>query len=1209
MLGSTSPAHPSIPYETHHFPSYTSATDFASSALQQPQAKKRKTERACDACRRKKTRCDGPSAANNVCTNCIQSKKACTYIEGSKPRGPPKAYVTGLEDRVEELEALLAQIKPGVDFSEQLGPPIPRGSWKHADGTKKTDPRVTPPIQAASPLPPLAIPFPRKRTRSLNRPAAYRTTHLLFKPPRSLKTKKSRLSPEMVASGGSGSSPATSPQSDLTTHRSSSYTPISDSEDPSGSSDSGSEDIDIVETSAGGRYRFSLDMSETPTSESSVNRILFHGRGGGTAGLVEATRRFKFLHLQESMKMDTREDQPLKEEEPELKNIDILKVEGPDNYKVAMTRRPLFWQTSPWEHDFQKMTSASPLDVIPHLVKFPPPDLCRTLIDLYFTHTNNYFPLLHRPTFERQWKERLCEKNIWFAAVCFQIFAIGSRWCNDERVLGAPESSASEARDWTKAGWHYHSAGADIHKMARSLIYTATLFEIQSYSLMANFLRGTAYGPTAWMVVSIGLRKAHDVGAHRKGLYQSEPNASDELWKRAFWLLLIFDRVGAVSLGRSVSLGEEDFDLDLPLEVNDEYWSGPNAWTQPEGVPSNIAGFNHFIRITQIMAFTVKTVYAVDREKIFRGLVEGDWRVEIVTQLNAAMEIWLENMPSHLKWSEDIEDPFFFAQSAMLHTNYHLCKMHIYRHFIPAPPMFHPSSPGEREVTPPPQLTPPPFPALAICVTAARMCAKIVEVQLSKGSWDYILVPALIHALYIPAATLILALWDLKAQQKVLIKVQSAGIIDHAKASNGADKGDPHSDAHPEELLIALEKKMRQLVSEVTVLLDALEWVRPRWECVHRILHDLKQSLPREEDLEIKLGSLKPPSTFSHMSFQDLRKKREQEQQEVKSHRKPEPKPLDLSAGIEDSYVPLTHWPPRDPASSRGSSPSPAVVSGADVVRLMQQHELHTFAEDEFEGVHREASIQLPRLAYGVSSAPQSRESMPPTGSQHSSSCQCLDCTSGNATHSERPQNRLLRPYAQTMPPTLPSVSFNASPPFISSSMRRTSGMNSNAEEYSSANPGDRSLFEADPRRDYVPAVQNQPHSSGTLGNHLQPGAGPSPHAPHFDARLHHSTPNPSGGDFIPPTTRGTTGQGPQAWKATQGGLWNPYTSNNSLAYWEASPSPPLAYMDGQQPFSNDAHFQSRNTTGNTPRYQLYAQSQHGPGRDYDPTFSTTYGS
>ena len=110
-----------------------------------PQADKKKKERACDGCRRRKTKCDGPLMEQNICTNCIQSNKECTYMwarlfisvfslhlqlhfsEVSKPRGPPKAYVlvlylsfillqlssyvTGLEERLESLEALLQQVR------------------------------------------------------------------------------------------------------------------------------------------------------------------------------------------------------------------------------------------------------------------------------------------------------------------------------------------------------------------------------------------------------------------------------------------------------------------------------------------------------------------------------------------------------------------------------------------------------------------------------------------------------------------------------------------------------------------------------------------------------------------------------------------------------------------------------------------------------------------------------------------------------------------------------------------------------------------------------------------------------------------------------------------------------------------------------------------------------------------------------------------
>ena len=57
------------------------------------------------------------------------------------------------------------------------------------------------------------------------------------------------------------------------------------------------------------------------------------------------------------------------------------------------------------------------------------------------------------------------------------------------------------------------------------------------------------------------------------------------------------------------------FDLDLPLEVDDEYWEGrqdsEKIFEQPRNIPSRIAAFNHFIRLTQIMAFTMRTMVCV----------------------------------------------------------------------------------------------------------------------------------------------------------------------------------------------------------------------------------------------------------------------------------------------------------------------------------------------------------------------------------------------------------------------------------------------------------------------------------------------------------------------------------------------------------------------------------------------------------------------
>jgi hypothetical protein len=60
------------------------------------------------------------------------------------------------------------------------------------------------------------------------------------------------------------------------------------------------------------------------------------------------------------------------------------------------------------------------------------------------------------------------------------------------------------------------------------------------------------------MFVGVGIRKAMDVGAHRKRVYRNLPAADEELWKRAFWMLIGFDRVDSAFLGRSCLVGEEE---------------------------------------------------------------------------------------------------------------------------------------------------------------------------------------------------------------------------------------------------------------------------------------------------------------------------------------------------------------------------------------------------------------------------------------------------------------------------------------------------------------------------------------------------------------------------------------------------------------------------------------------------------------------------
>ena len=76
--------------------------------------------------------------------------------------------------------------------------------------------------------------------------------------------------------------------------------------------------------------------------------------------------------------------------------------------------------------------------------------------------------------------------------------------------------------------------------------------------LLALFLCGTHHDAIAWHIAGIGIRKAQDVGAHRKTVYGAKPKVVDELWKRAFWVLLAFDRIASQCMGRLCAVGEEE---------------------------------------------------------------------------------------------------------------------------------------------------------------------------------------------------------------------------------------------------------------------------------------------------------------------------------------------------------------------------------------------------------------------------------------------------------------------------------------------------------------------------------------------------------------------------------------------------------------------------------------------------------------------------
>ncbi|KAJ3735928.1 fungal-specific transcription factor domain-containing protein [Lentinula guzmanii] len=330
-------------------------------------------------------------------------------------------------------------------------------------------------------------------------------------------------------------------------------------------------------------------------------------------------------------------------------------------------KRLEYWSSFPWE---------SESDILLNLSAFPEKDLFDSLVVLYFEQVNYLYALLHRPTFEALVAEGIHYRDPQFANVVLLVVAIGSRFSTDPRVV--LEGTGS----WLSAGWKWFS---QVNLYNKSTMSIPRLFNLQAIVLYTIYIQDCPSQEEGWSLISAGLRLAQAIGAHRKKVYSSKLTAIDEQWKRAFWCLYILDRQFSLTLGRPCSLHDEDFDLDLPIDCDDEFWLQSNfevSFKQPPAKPSKIAFIIRFIEATFILSHALRTIYATSKSKAFLGYTGHGWEERLVADLDSRINSWEAQIPAYLRFSATMQDPLFFVQAAMLSSTYHDLRLLVHHPFV-----------------------------------------------------------------------------------------------------------------------------------------------------------------------------------------------------------------------------------------------------------------------------------------------------------------------------------------------------------------------------------------------------------------------------------------------------------------------------------------------------------------------------------------------
>ncbi|KAI0718739.1 hypothetical protein C8T65DRAFT_706675 [Cerioporus squamosus] len=374
---------------------------------------------------------------------------------------------------------------------------------------------------------------------------------------------------------------------------------------------------------------------------------------------------------------------------------DLNDMCGEEKTPSVLDHPEAFHSSSAPSAEFRWLSGTCP-DRIPPFYDFPPPDLMHTLIDLYFAHVNAYSPLLHEPTFRQRVSQGLHRSPGGFGATLLLVCATGAQWSGDPRTF----EQGTSGSNW--AGWKWFQ---QVDNVYRSVVAPPDVYDLQIRVLMVLYLQGTTVTHACWATIGAGVRTGIEMGAHRKTRYGDEPSVEGEFMKRAFcsWS----------SKPRQLT-EENSMDLPLPVECDDEYWtdaSGKPMFTQPPGKPSKVSFFTCYIRLMQVLAFALRTVYATNKSRVQLRHGDQQWEERTVAELDSALNRWVDAVPDHLKWDPHREDGMFFKQCATLFSHFYLFQIAVHRPFIDKRKRQSPLS----------------FTSIVICMNAAKSAIRVLD--------------------------------------------------------------------------------------------------------------------------------------------------------------------------------------------------------------------------------------------------------------------------------------------------------------------------------------------------------------------------------------------------------------------------------------------------------------------------------------------------
>ncbi|KAF9918041.1 hypothetical protein BX616_010512 [Lobosporangium transversale] len=346
----------------------------------------------------------------------------------------------------------------------------------------------------------------------------------------------------------------------------------------------------------------------------------------------------------------------------------------------------------------------------------PPRDLAEHLIELYFTYVHPNIPVLHRPTFMRQYRNLDPLKKP-PRALLNAMFAIASRYSTNPEIIGNdPEAFGDE----------YFSRAKRLIDLEYEVPRQTS---IQALLLMVTYRFTSAKsGGRVWVMLGMATRMAQDLGMHRNSARWHLPPLEAELRKRLWWAVYVMDRWVSACMGRPMAIDDADCDVDYPSVVEQD-------WADPDGNPVSpseeaeklkeqssfaLRYFVETIKLSQILGQILRGVYSPQTRNHGPGQV-----ISTVYDLDTMLTKWLLALPSDLKYDNKIEPMQLSRWVATIHISYYSALILLHR------PYMVPSSLTRSKLSES-------MPSLNICISAANSITHLAEMLVHEDFLKYV---------------------------------------------------------------------------------------------------------------------------------------------------------------------------------------------------------------------------------------------------------------------------------------------------------------------------------------------------------------------------------------------------------------------------------------------------------------------------------------